>query len=195
MPLIMFRRAILLAVPLAAHAQGMAWEGQFTLTLLARNLAAVPERRARFTEERRFAALEAPFRSHGTLLWRRPDLLEKRTEAPEPEVLRIAGSRVEVIAPGRAPVSIDLASQPQLRVFAEAMRAPLAGDLAALESLFEVTLSGGPGGWRLRLVPRSLRSRQVVSLVEIEGVLADPRRVLVVLPSGDQQIMQIEPLP
>jgi hypothetical protein len=194
MPLIMFRRAILLALPLAAHAQGTAWEGPFTLALLARNLAAVPERQARFTEERRFAALDAPLYSHGSLLWRQPGLLEKRTEAPEPEVLRITGSRVEVIAARRAPVSIDLASQPQIRIFAEAMRAPLAGDLATLESLFEVTLSGGPGGWRLRLVPRSRQSREAVALLEIEGILAEPRRVFILLPNGDQQIMQIEPL-
>ena len=173
----------------------MAWEGQFTLALLARNLAAVPERRARFTEERRFAVLETPLHSHGSLLWRRPDLLEKRTEAPELEVLRITGSRVEVIAAGRTPVAIDLASQPQLRILAEALRAPLAGDLAALESLFEVTLSGGPASWRLRLVPRSRRSREAVALLDIEGVLAEPRRVFVLLPNGDQQIMQIEPLP
>lgn len=173
----------------------MAWEGQFTLALLARNLAAVPERRARFTEERRFAALEAPLHSHGILLWRRPDLLEKRTEAPEPEILRITGSRVEIMAAGRTPVSIDLASRPELRIFAEAMRAPLAGDVAALESLFEVTLSGGAGGWRLRLVPRSRRSRDAVALLEIDGVLAEPRRIFILLPGGNQQIMQIEPLP
>ena len=172
----------------------MAWEGPFTLALLARNLAAVPERQARFTEERRFAALDAPLYSHGTLLWRQPSLLEKRTEAPEPEVLRITGSRVEITAARRSPVSFDLASQPQLRIFAEAIRAPLAGDVSTLESLFEVTLSGGAGGWRLRLVPRSQRSRDVVASLEIEGILAEPRRVFIHLANGDQQIMQIEPL-
>ena len=63
------RRAILLAMLLAAQVQirfrprprgETGWAGPFTLALLARNLAAVPERRARFTEERRFAALSAP---------------------------------------------------------------------------------------------------------------------------------------
>jgi hypothetical protein len=203
--LITRRRAILLAMLLAAQAQvrvqvqaqaqDTGWAGPFTLTLLARNLAAVPERRARFTEERRFAALNAPLYSQGSLLWRRPDLLEKRTDAPEPEVLRITGSRVEVIVPGRKPLAIDLASQPQLRIFAEAMRAPLAGDVAALESLFEVTLSGGPAAWRLRLLPRARQARDAVASLEIEGTLAEPRRVSVLLPNGDQQIMQIEPVP
>ena len=178
-----------------ALAQGISWEGPFTLALLTRNLAAVPERRARFTEERRFAALDQPLHSQGTLLWRRPDILEKHTEAPEPETLRIAGDRVEVIAPGRAPISMGLATQPQLRAFAEAMRAPLAGDLAALENLFEVALSGAPAAWQLRLTPRDRRTRQVVAGMEIEGSLAEPREIRLMLAQGDSQILRIEPLP
>jgi hypothetical protein len=34
-----------------------------------------------------------------------------------------------------------------------------------------------------------------VASLEIEGTLAEPRRVSVLLPNGDQQIMQIEPVP
>lgn len=39
--------------------------------------------------------------SQGRLLWRRPDLLEKHTEAPEAETLRIAGDQVEVTRAGQ----------------------------------------------------------------------------------------------
>ena len=173
----------------------MDWEGPFTLALLTRNLAAVHERRARFTEERRFAALNAPLYSSGTLLWRSPSFLEKRTESPELEVLQIDGARVEVVTPNRPPLLIDLNLQPQLALLVQAMRAPLAGDAAALESQFEIMLSGGAGGWRLRLVPRSRRARDVVSWLEIDGVLAEPRQISIHLPGGDQQIMQIETPP
>ena len=176
-------------------AQGLSWEGPFTLALLTRHLAAVPERRARFTEERRFAALDQPLHSQGRLLWRQPDLLEKHTEAPEPETLRITGDRVEVIAAGRPPLSVSLNEQPQLRAFAEAMRAPLAGDLAALEALFEVVLTGGPAEWRLRHTPRDRRTRQAGTSLEIEGSLAEPREFRLLLPNGDAQILRIEPLP
>jgi len=163
--------------------------------LLVRNLAAVPERRARFTEERRFAALDQPLHSQGTLLWRRPDLLEKHTEAPEPETLRVVGDRVDVFLPGRTPRSISLASQPQLRALVEGMRAPLAGDLPALESLFEVTLTGGPAAWRINLVPRDRRTREIVTAMQIDGVLAGPREIRVTQANGDVQILRVEPLP
>ena len=82
-----------------ARTQDPSWDGPFTVALLTRNLAAVPERRVRFSEERRFAALDQPLHSQGILLWRRPDVLEKHTEAPQPETLRVEGDRVEVFLP------------------------------------------------------------------------------------------------
>jgi len=163
--------------------------------LLTRNLAAVPERRARFTEERRFAALDQPLHSQGILLWRRPDVLEKHTEAPQPETLRVEGDRVEVFLPGRTQRSISLASQPQLRALVEGMRAPLSGDVLALERHFEVTLTGGPASWRMHLVPRDRRMRETVTAMQIEGTLASPREIRVTHANGDVQILRVEPLP
>ena len=189
------RCAILLLAATPASAQATSWEGPFTLALLTRNLAAVPERRARFTEERRFAALDQPLHSRGTLLWRRPDVLEKVTESPEAETLRIIGDRVEVTASGRATIAISLTSQPQLGTFAEAMRAPLAGDLATLVRLFEVVLTVGPAGWQLRLTPRDGRTRRMVTSLEIAGSLAEPREIRLLMGNGDAQILRIEPLP
>lgn len=191
------RRRLILALPMLAPALSRAagWEGPFTLALLCENLAAVPERRARFTEERRFAALDQPLLSEGRLLWRRPGLLEKHTEAPEAETLRISGDQVEVIRPGQPTRALSLASQPQLRAFAEAMRAPLAGDLATLERLFEASLTGSPAAWQLRLRPRDARIRQAMAGLEIEGALAEPREIRLLQPNGDSQLLRIEPLP
>jgi hypothetical protein len=191
------RRRFILALPLLAPAPSRAegWEGSFTLALLFRNLAAVPERRARFTEERRFAALDQPLFSQGLLLWRRPDLLEKRTEAPEAETLRISGDRLEVTRAGQPTRTLSLAAQPELRGFVEALRAPLAGDLPALERLFDSSLTGAPATWHLRLTPRDARMRQAMAALEIEGALAEPRVIRMSQPNGDSQTLSIEPLP
>ena len=45
------RRRFILTLPLLAptRSRAFSWEGPFTLALLCANLAAVPERRARFT--------------------------------------------------------------------------------------------------------------------------------------------------
>ncbi len=155
----------------------------------------MPERRARFTEKRHFAALDQPLLSHGRLLWRRPDFLEKHTEAPEVETLRITGDQVEVSRAGQPSRAMNLSAQPQLRGFVEAMRAPLAGDLRTLERLFEISLSGAPAGWQLRLVPRDGRMRSVMAAMEIAGMLAEPREIRMSQPNGDTQTLRIEPLP
>lgn len=176
-----------------AHASS--WEGSFTLPLLFRNLAQVPERHARFTEERQFAALDQSLHSQGRLVWLRPNILEKHTEAPVAETLRIAGDRVEVTLPGQATRSLSLAAQPELGVFVEALRAPLAGDLATLERLFETTLTGTPAAWQLSLAPRDGRMRQVMARMEIVGALAEPREIRLRQPNGDTQTLRIEPLP
>ncbi len=193
----MLRRRSILTLPLLAPALSRAagWEGPFTLALLCANLAAVPERRARFTEERRFAALDQPLLSSGRLFWRRPDLLEKHTEAPEAETLRITGDQVEVTRASQPTRSFSLAAQPQLRGFAEAMRAPLAGDLTTLERLFDTSLSGTPAAWHLRLAPRDGRMRQAMAALDIEGALAEPREIRLLQPNGDSQTLRIEPHP
>lgn len=183
---------LLLLAPARSRAAG--WEGPFTLALLCVNLAAVPERRARFHEERRFAVLDQPLLSQGRLLWRRPDLLEKHTEAPELETLRITGDQVEVTQPGQPTRALSLNAQPQLRGFAEAMRAPLAGDLATLERIFDASLSGAPAAWQLRLTPRDARLRQAIASMDIEGMLAEPRLIRLVQPNGDSQTLRIEPM-
>ena len=193
----MLRRRFILTLPLLTPARSRAagWEGPFTLALLCANLAAVPERRARFTEERRFAALDQPLLSQGRLLWRRPDLLEKHTEAPEAETLSITGDQVEVTQAGHPTRSLSLKAQPQLRGFVEAMRAPLAGDLTTLERLFDASVRGAPAAWQLRLTPRDARMRQALATLEIDGALAEPRQILLLQSNGDSQTLRIEPLP
>ncbi len=47
-------------IQVQAQAQETGWAGPFTLALLARNLAAAPERRARFTEVHPFASQRSP---------------------------------------------------------------------------------------------------------------------------------------
>lgn len=190
------RRAILFLLLLGpVPAQAASWEGPFTLALLFRNLALVPERHARFTEERRFAALDQPLLSQGWLLWRRPDILEKHTEAPAAETLRINGDRVEVTLPGQATRSLSLSGQPELSVFVEALRAPLAGDLTTLERLFDTALHGTPAAWRLSLTPRDGRMRRAIAGMEIDGTLAEPREIRLRQPGGDAQTLRIEPVP
>ncbi len=156
-------------------------------------LAAVPERRARFREERRFAALTEPLPSRGRLLYRRPGYLEKLTEWPEPERMVIDGGRLVITAGNEAPRVIDLGSQPELRGMVDAMRGPLAGDLQALRRRFAVAMAGGLADWTLTLTPSDAGLGKVLRSVRLAGQAAWIAEIDLVQANGDRSLTRIEP--
>ena len=156
-------------------------------------LAAVPERRATFQEEKQLGALTETLRSTGHMLYRRPGHLEKITDWPQPERLVVDGGRLILTTGNEPPRVVDLAGQPELRAMVDAMRGPLAGDLAALQRAFAVHVSGTRSDWRLELTPTDPRAKRVLRQVEVAGQGADPTGIHVVQANGDEQRLRIVP--
>ena len=156
-------------------------------------MGSVAERRATFHEEKRFAALTEPLESTGHLLYRRPDHLEKITDAPQAERLVVDGDRLSLTV-GDGPTRVtDLAAQPELRALVEAMRGPLAGDTAALERAFKVAVRGTKAAWRLDLTPIDPSAAKLLTEVRISGHGSNMQEVLLVQANGDTQYMAIQP--
>ena len=164
------------------------------LPALMAGLAAVPERRATFQETRRFAALDQPLFSTGRLLYRRPGYFSKTTDWPQPETLVVDGGRLVLTAGNEAPRVLDLGAIPELRTLVDAIRGPLAGDLAALRRAFSVTASGVADGWTLGLVPLDPRAARLLRQAEVSGRGAEVLAVRLVQANGDEQQMAIRPL-
>ena len=156
-------------------------------------MASVPERRATFTEEKRFAALDAPLRSSGRLLYRRPGHLEKITDTPQAERMLVDGDQVSLTVGGGTQRSADLDARPELRALVDAMRAPLDGDAKGLERVFKVSVAGTKGAWRIDLSPTEPRVAGLLKEVRISGVGTDMREVLLIQANGDTAYMSIEP--
>ena len=159
-------------------------------TLLAR-LAAVPERRTAFREQRRFAAIDGVLESSGQLVFRRGHL-EKTTTWPQAERLEVDGDRLVLTQGNDAPRVIDMASVPELRVLIDAIRGPLSGDAAALRAAFTATTSGSMAGWTLDLVPRDPAAARLLRRVRLEGHEDQPSRLSLVQANGDEQVMTIQ---
>jgi Outer membrane lipoprotein carrier protein LolA-like len=158
-------------------------------------MAAVEERRALFREEKRLAALSEPLITTGRLHYRRPDWLEKRTEAPITERLLVDGDRVQLdtVAEGRR--IFNLTQAPELRALVEAVRAPLAGDATTLRRSFQIRIDGTLAEWRLDLVPLDERVAHFLRQVRLAGSGSDVLETLSVQANGDELAMQIRPLP
>ena len=161
-----------------------------TLDALMARLAAVPERRAAFTEQRRFAVLDTVLESRGQLAWRRGHL-EKRTEWPQPERLEVDGDRVAITAGNEPPRVIDMAMAPELRTLIDAIRGPLQGDAPALRRAFTATAQGTGAAWTLDLVPRDPAAARFLRGVRLQGHDDQVDRLTVTQANGDEQAMTI----
>jgi hypothetical protein len=132
--------------------------------------------------------------SYGELSYDAPDRLEKRTLEPRPETLLLAGD-VLTVQRGSQTHVLDLQSYPAILPFIESIRATLAGDLGALQRLFEIDFAGTIEHWTLTLVPRDARTAKTVSSVRIEGSRDKLLKVEVMQSDGDRSLMTLRDLP
>jgi hypothetical protein len=164
-----------------------------TIEAAMQGLAAVRESRAAFREEKVIPELELPLPARGTLSWRAPDRLEKHTMEPVEERLIVEGDRLTIERrDARQVLSLD--QSPEIRALVEAIRGTLAGDLPRLRTFYDTRFSDGPGGWRLLLVPHSVRLSAVVQQIEMLGSGAQIRSIET-RERGGVTRMLIDPLP
>ena len=160
--------------------------------MVMHRLAAVPQSRARFTEEKTLAALRMPLQSSGRLAYRRPDRLEKITEWPQTEVLVVRGGKLFLTENG-ATRTVVLAAEPAIGALVEAILGTLAGDLPGLRRWYHVAATGTQAAWRLTLRPRTTALAKFIREAVIDGVGARLTRLRMVEANGDTSVMTITP--
>jgi outer membrane lipoprotein-sorting protein len=173
--------------PPASHAQG------FDLGALTALLGRVTSGEATFVETRRIEMLDRTLQSSGRLSFRAPDSFVRETLKPRHEKLAVDGNTL-TMSLGERSRTMQLDATPEAAVIVEAIRGTLTGNRATLERLFETTVSGDAGAWSLKLVPRDLRLRGQVSMVQVSGRDEVAREVQVQLADGDRSVMTIEPV-
>jgi outer membrane lipoprotein-sorting protein len=182
------------AVLLAALLAWPAVAADFELTALMDMLALVPAAKDSFTEAKHSAVLSTPLMLKGTLVYVRPDRLEKNVFAPYEERTVIAGNSVTIENRSlKQTRTFSLASSAPIAAFVESMRATLAGDRAALERHYDVQLEGRPEAWILNLIPREQKLASLVKRIQIAGVREHLKRIEVEEAAGDRSVMLISP--
>lgn len=143
-----------------------------------------------FTEQKMIKGFDAPLLSSGELLFEAPSRMVKRTVQPKPETLTLDGRQATVEQAGQTR-SVSLDEHPELAIHVEGLRASLAGDRAALERLYHVSLSGSLAQWKMTLVPREPQAAAQVEAIFLSGEQADIRVVEVLLSDGDTSLTRI----
>lgn len=190
----LFRLLLLtvLVMPGLLHAAPAPAADDWTVGQLMTMLGRQTEGRARFIERKHLAVLDAPVESSGELRFRAPDRLEKITLKPRPESLVLEGDTLTVTRGERGHV-VRLSEYREVAAFVDSIRATLAGDRAALERTYALSLAGSAARWTLTLLPRDPRMAEVVVRITIDGSDAQLGAIEILQADGDRSVMAIVP--
>ncbi len=170
---------LLLIVPPSAYAEGTApaeapeakpvSDAPQTVDELMQRLRTMPGLFARFEERKSIALLAAPLIDHGYLRFHPPGKLLRAVEQPHPSSVVLRDEDIWLAEHG-ATEHIDLHAHPAARSFVGSFRALLAGDRAALDAHFVLSLkTDTDGSWTLELAPRTEGMKKIVIKMSIQG--------------------------
>jgi outer membrane lipoprotein-sorting protein len=164
----------------------------WTLDQLMHALAQRDHGRADFVEAKYMRLLSRPLTLRGTLAYRAPDWLEKRTTDPNEEILQVDGERLRIDIPGRRiHREFALRELPAVWGFVESLRATLRGDRAALERFYRVELDGEVRHWVLTLQPRDPKMAAMITQIRMSGAGGRLASFEIVEARGDRSVMKI----
>lgn len=163
----------LLPAALALFAGAPAWAAApVTLDQVMGAIRTVQHVDARYVEHRYLHILKTPIETRGDLRFDAPDQLVKTTDPSaggSGERIVIDHDRMTVDRGGGTPIVIGVNDHPEIAALATSLRATLAGDGAALQREFDVTVSGTLDHWGMVLQPRNPAARKVLQLVRVSG--------------------------
>jgi outer membrane lipoprotein-sorting protein len=181
------RRALAALAFAAASAPACA---AFDVAALMKLLGATEEVKASFVERKYSPLLVASIDSSGTLLYKRPDIVEKVVARPRAERYRILKDEV-VVERGGKETRMALASQPALAGLAASLRGVLSGDAALLGRYFQLKVGGDENAWTLELVPSGNAIRAYVERIVASGRGGRVERIETFEAQGDRTVMEI----
>lgn len=180
--------SLAMLLPSFAHAE------EWGLDPLMQALAQTRSGHAAFVEKKFIAILDAPVESSGELFYSAPDRLEKRTIKPKPESMILDRGMMTIEKKGKKHV-LQLQSYPELAAFIDSIRGTLAGDRAALQRSYKLSLEGDAQNWRLVLIPIDEKMKKVVQEILINGTHDALRSIVIHQADGDSSLMTITPIP
>jgi hypothetical protein len=160
------------------------------LERLMQLLSESPSSEAPYVEQKFSALLSRPVVSSGTLVYRRPDVVEKNMAAPRQESFRIAGQELTVTRDGRQR-RIALSSEPLIAAFAASLRGVLSGNAAQLAEHFRLALEGTEADWKLEMSPLDGEVARYVERIVVSGRSGRVRQIEVREASGDRSVLTV----
>lgn len=123
----------------------------------------------RFDQTKTLAGMKKPLASNGRfcvvagkgVLW--------RTLKPFPNTLRLTRDEIVTFHGDRMAMRLDAKQEPTVRMINSVLFSLLAGDLAQLESLFEVDGSADSASWKVALKAREPALAKAIGAIALDG--------------------------
>jgi len=180
---------LLFACAPAAHAE------DWGLAALMQSLSQTRSASAGFTERQTSPVLSAPLISTGTLTYTAPFYLRKTTISPTPEDFVLDHDKITLTSSQAGGTRVFTANQdPRIAGLVEGIRGTLAGDLPALETFFNVSLSGNVTNWQLQLLPKTAALARFLRSITINGHQNDIDIIDTAGADGGDSRMSIRPI-
>ncbi len=191
--LIQFFRILVLSFTLTSLCSFAAnGSSEINLNELMQGFAQIKSSQAKFIEKKYLRILNKPLESSGTLSYKAPNHLEKRTLLPRPESIVLEQGQVTVENKAKnLNRTFGLQDYPLIGAFVESIRSTLAGDLNSLKKFYNIKLSGTNDQWRLLLQPLNENMKTVVSEIRINGAKNKISSIEVIEAEGDRSLMKI----
>ncbi len=184
---------VMLLLPALLAASARAAAGDAGLDQLMQQLAQRQHGHATFLELTYSRLLKGPVQSTGELWFDASGRLEKKVLTPQPEDLQLNGDQLQLSRGGRQRTA-SLQQFPQFAPLFDGLRQTLAGDRAALERSFDLSLDEQSGGWTLTLKPLEPALAHWIEFIRIGGEGGTVREVLTQRRNGDHSIMKLTPV-
>ena len=167
----------------------------WTVDQLMQSLAQVKESNATFVERKHLSILKTPIEYSGTLAYRAPGRLEKKTLLPKPESMILDQDKLIVqMSNSRRKHTLSLQDYPVVWAFVESFRATLAGDQQTLNRFYSASLEGPSGQWLLTLHPTDAKMKDLISKIRITGSREKIHSIETREKGGDYSVMTITPM-
>ena len=161
-----------------------------TLESILARIGGQSPREAAFTERKHIALLDAPVESSGLLRYVAPDRLERITQHPVKEAMRLDGDLLVLERDGRTRTAAA-AQFPAVAALVGSLRDVLAGNAEALRRLFKVVVQGDAVRWQIDLLPSDSDMAKLVSRVTLRGGEDRLEEVETLQADGDRSVMTL----
>ncbi|MET0287522.1 MAG: outer membrane lipoprotein carrier protein LolA [Polyangiales bacterium] len=155
-----------------------------TLASVLAEFAKVEALSAKFHEEKTMSLLATPIKLDGTMHYQKPRKLVRHANKAS---MLLDGNKLS-FGDAKSSQSMDIASQPALRVLVDTYVSVLGGDLAALQRVATVTLEAQGAGYRIHVTPKDDKVKRLVKEMSFDGVGAKLTRMELLDANGDTTV-------